>query len=204
MKLHPFPCAAIAVLALSIVSCKKASDPSQSGGSSAGAATSAVATGNPDDAAVLKVRWPVGGRFGHRMELTQTMQMPGMPGLPGNRPMTQETEMGQDYLIYTFKAWEQHEQRRCAALTFTGSISGNTGDPSSPIGAMMTVTGGKCSGKSWFDPARGQLIDSQIDQTIQLLMKLPGRPGAGAAPTQPVEASLKQIVSIKVVEESKK
>jgi hypothetical protein len=107
-------------------------------------------------------------------------------------------------LTYTFKAWEQHEQRRCAALTFTGSIVGNTGDPNSPVGAMMSVTGGECSGKSWFDPARGLLIDSQIDQTIQLRMKLPGRPGAGAAAAQPVEASLKQIVSIKIVQESKK
>src|SRR5512138_534311 len=99
MKLHLLQCAASAVLALSIIGCKKAAEPSQASGSSAGAAVSTVAAGNPDDAAMLKLRWPVGGRFGHRMELAQTMQMPGMPGLPGSKPMTQETEMGQDYLI---------------------------------------------------------------------------------------------------------
>jgi hypothetical protein len=48
------------------------------------------------------------------------------------------------------------------------------------------------------------IIDSLFDQTIQMRMKLPGRPGAGAAAAPPVETSLKQNVSIKLVEESRK
>jgi hypothetical protein len=129
MKLHLFPSAASAVLALVVVSCKKASEPSQSGGSSAGAAVSAVAAGNPDDAATLKLRWPVGERFGHRMELAQTMQIPSMPGLPGSKPMTQEMEMGQDYSINILR--ERPGDGREVELEFQAfdmsvSMGGNT------------------------------------------------------------------------------
>ena len=338
---------ACAAIALAVVSCKKASDAPQSDGSSAGAANSTAGAGHPDDAVALKLRWQVGGRFGHRMEVAQTTQVPAMPGLPGGKPTTQEVAMGQDYslnvlgerpgggrevelefqsvnmsvtmggnevlgfdtrgeatgdesnpavkpfrqmvgqkvtlqldasnnvervegmkefterifgnadagpnpmaamfnedyfkqmmsqgrelpaqpvkagatwpssfevnmgplgrvtlnLTYTFKGWEQREKRRCAALTFTGSIGANAGDPSSPFGAMMSVAGGQCSGKSWFDPARGMMIDRLSDQTIQIRMKLPAGPGAGAGTTPPVETSLQQNVSIKLVEESRK
>ncbi|HEU0010969.1 MAG TPA: DUF6263 family protein, partial [Verrucomicrobiae bacterium] len=347
MKLNLFPIVAGAALALAAVSCKKSSDAPQADGSAAGGANSPAAAGNPDDPAVLKLRWPVGGRFGHRMEVAQTTQIPAMPGIPGSRPATQEMNMGQEYslnvlrerpgggrevelefqsvnlsvsmggnevlgfdtrgeatgdesnpavkpfrqmvgqklkllfdasntvervegmkefqqkvfgnpdgssnpmasmfnedsikqlvsqgrdlpaqpvkpgatwpskfevtmgplgkvmldLTYTFKGWEQREQRRCAALTYTGSIGPNTGDPNSPFGAMMSVSGGQCSGKAWFDPARGMIIDNLFDQTIQMRMKLPGQPGVGAGAAPPVETSLKQNVSIKLVEESRK
>jgi hypothetical protein len=338
------PCAAIA---LAFAGCKNSSDTPQADTSAAGGANAPAAAGQPDDAATLKLRWPVGGRFGHRMEVAQTTQIPAMPGIPGSRPATQEMNMGQDYslkvlserqgggrevelefqsvnlsvsvggnevlgfdtrgeatgdesnpavrpfrqmvgqkltllfdasntvervegmkefqqkvfgnsdgssnpmaamfnedsvkqlvsqgrdlpaqpvkpgatwpskfevtmgplgkvtldLTYTFKGWEQREQRRCAALTFTGSIGANMGDPSNPVGAMMSVAGGQCSGKSWFDPARGMIIDSLFDQTIQMRMKLPVPPGGGGGAAPPVETSLKQNVSIKLVEESRK
>jgi hypothetical protein len=347
MKPNFIPIFASAVVALVVVSCKKASEAPQADGSSAGAASSTAEAGQPDDAVSLKLRWQVGGRFGHRMEVAQATQIPAMPGFTGSRPTTQEVSMGQDYslnvlrerpgggrevelefqsvnmsvsmggnevlgfdtrgeatgdegnpavkpfrqmvgqkllllldasnsvervegmkeftekifgsseggpnpmasmfneeyfkqmmsqgrdlpaqpvkpgatwpsrfdvtmgplgkvtldLNYTFKGWEQREKRRCAALTFTGSIGANTGDASSPVAAMMSVAGGQCSGKSWFDPARGMLIDNLIDQTIQMRMKVPGRPGAGGGATPPIETSLKQSVSIKLVEESRK
>ena len=347
MKHKLLPIVASAAITLSLLGCKKSSDAPQANGSSTGTANSTAAAGNPDDAVALKLRWPVGGRFGHRMELAQAMHVPAIPGVPGGRPTTQEMTMGQEFslnvlreragggcevelefqsvnmsvtrggneglafdtrdeatgdeanpdvkpfrqmigqkltllldssnnvervegmkaftekvfgdsegspnpmaamlnedhfkqmmsigrnlpaqpvkpgdtwpskpeismgplgkttldLTYTFKGWEQHEQRRCAALTFTGSLGGNTGDPNNPIGAMMSVAGGQCSGKSWFDPLRGMIIDNAIEQTIQMRMKIPGRPNAGPGAAPPVETTLKQNVSIKLVEESKK
>lgn len=347
MKPNLIPLVASAFIALVVVSCRKSSDAPPPGDPSAGGPNSTAAAGNPDDAVALKLRWAVGGRFGHRTEMAQTTQIPAMPGIPGSRPATQDLNMGQDYslnvlrerpgggrevelefqsvnlsvsmggneqfgfdtrgeatgdennpavkpfrqmvgqkllllfdasntvervegmkefqqkvfgnsdgssnpmaamfnedavkqlvsqgrdlpaqpvkpgatwpskfevtmgplgkvtldLIYTFKGWEQREQRRCAALTFTGSIGANAGDPNNPFGAMMSVSGGQCSGKSWYDPARGMIIDSLFDQTIQMRMKLPVPPGAGAGAAPPVETSLKQNVSIKLVEESRK
>ncbi len=338
---------ACAATAMAVVSCKKSSDAPPPGDPSAGAPNSTAAAGQPDDAVALKLRWLVGGRFGHRMEMAQIRQIPAIPGIPGSKPTTQEMNMGQDYslnvlrerqgggrevelefqsvnlsvamggnevlgfdtrgeatgdesnpavrpfrqmvgqkvtllldasntvervagmkefsekvfgnadagpnpmaamfnedtfkqmitqgrdlpaqpvkpgatwpskfeitmgplgkvkldLMYTFKGWEQREQRRCAALTFTGSIGANTGDPSNPVGAMMSVAGGQCSGRSWFDPARGMMLDSLIDQTIQMRMRLPVPPGVGGGAAPPVETRLKHSVSIKLVEESKK
>ena len=136
--------------------------------------------------------------------------MPAQPVKPGATwPSKPEISMGplgkaKLDLTYTFKGWEQHEQRRCATLTFTGSISDSTSAPGSPLGAMMSVAGGQFSGKSWFDPVRGMIIDTAIDQTIQMRMRIPGRPNAGPAAAAPVETTLKQNVSIKLVEESKK
>ena len=346
MKLNLVPFVAGAAIALAAVSCKKSSEATPSAGASAGAANSSGPAGNPDEAVLLKLRWEVGGRFGHRMEVVQTTQIPAMPGVPGSRPNTQGVNLGQDYslnvlrerpgggreielefqsvnlsvtmggnevlgidtrgeatgdesfpaarplrqmvgqkltllldasnnveriegmkeftekisgasagrtnpmaamfneeyfkqmmsqgrdlparpvkpgatwpsrieitmgplgrvrlnLMYTFKGWEQHENRRCAALTFTGSIGANAGDPNNPVGAMRSVSGGQCSGKSWFDPSRGMIIDNLIDQTIQMRTKAPAPPGADAEATAPVETSLTQTVYIKLVEESR-
>jgi len=355
MKLNPYLVVGSLAFALAVVGCKKSTDAPQtngSSGSSSGTAESAAATGDPDEAAALKLRWAVGGRFGHRMEVTQTMQLPAMPGMPGGgKPTTQEFIMGQDYslnvlrerpgggrevelefqsanvsvsmngnevlgfdtrgeatgdesypgvkplrqmvgkkltllldasnmvervegltefrdkvfgdaassqdpmaamfgedyfkqimsqgcdlpaqpvkpgatwpsrfdiimgplgkatldLTYTFKGWEQREKRRCAAMTYAGSISPKAGEqPSGPLAAMMSMTGGQCSGKSWFDPAIGMIIDNQVDQTIQVRIKLPVPPGPGrnaAPPAPPAETTMKQNVSIKLVEDSRK
>lgn len=350
MKSNLLSVVAGAAIALVVAGCKKSSDSTQSGGSSGGASSSAdasAAAGNPDDAASLKLRWEIGRKFDHRMEVAQATLIPAMPGFTGSKPTTQNVAMGQDYALnvlrerpgggrevelefqsvnmsvsmngnevlgfdtrgeatgdegnpavkpfrqmvgqklkllldssnnverveglqeftakvfgdtptgpnpmasmfneeyfkqmmsqgrdlptqpvkpgatwpskfeivmgplgkvmldlnYTFKAWEQHEKRRCAALTFTGSIGANSGDPSSPMAAMMSVTGGQCSGKLWFDTVRGMFLDSLIDQTIQMRMKVPVRPGAGAGAPPPVETTLKQTVSIKLVNDSKK
>ena len=345
MNLNSFPFAAGAAVALVVVSCNKSSDAPPSSGPSAGAANSPAPAGSPDEAVSLKLRWEVGRRFGHRMEVVQITQIPPMPGFPGGRPNAQGVNLGQDYSLnvlrerpgggreielefqsvnlsvtmggkevlgidtrgeatddenfpavrpfrqmvgqkltllldasnnveriegmkeftekisggagranpmaamfneeyfkqmmkqgrdlparlvkpgatwpsrieitmgplgkvrldqkYTFKGWEQHEQRRCAALTFTGSIGANTGDPNNAIGVAMSVSGGQSSGKLWFDPARGMIIDTQIDQTIQMRMKAPAPPDAGAQAAPPVETSLTQTVYVKLVEESR-
>jgi len=345
MKLNLLPLVAGTAIALVVASCKKATDASTSSDSS-NAANASAAAGRADDAATLQLRWQVGGRFEHRMEVAQTMQLPVMPGGPA-KPTTQDMNIGQDYAIkvlaerpgggrevemefqsvnmsvrmggnevfvfdtrgeatgdeenpsvrpfrqmigqkvkllldasnnvervegmkeftekvfgksegspnpmasmfnedyfkqlvsqarnfptqpvkpgatwpskfdvvmgplgkvpldltYTFKGWEQHEKHRCAALDFAGSIGASTGDPSSPMGAMLAASGGQCSGKAWFDPARGMIIDSLFEQTIQLRMKLPAPPGPGNRTTPPIETSLKQTVSVKLVEESRK
>src|SRR5262245_47653963 len=99
MKPNLFPSVAYVAVALAVVGCKKSSDTTQTDASSPGTAVSTAAKGDPNEAATLKLRWRVGGRFEHRMQVAQLMQIPAMPGFPGSRPTTQEVAMGQDYAL---------------------------------------------------------------------------------------------------------
>src|SRR5262249_21019439 len=62
----------------------------------------------------------------------------------------------------TMKGWEKHEQHQCAILDSRGTLKGTPGDATGPMG-KMTIDGSKFSGRSWFDPELGTMIDTVSD-----------------------------------------
>jgi hypothetical protein len=57
---------------------------------------------------------------------------------------------------YTFKNWEQYNNRNCAHIVGTGRIS--TKSVSTASGAMVEVEKGTITGDFWFDPAVGMIV----------------------------------------------
>ena len=86
-------------------------------------------------------------------------------------------------LTYTFKRWEERENRQCARLEFSGPI--HPGAPptnSVMMGIRMSLLDGTTSGQAWFDPALGLTIDSESDQKMNVLMNFPGTNAPGRGP----------------------
>ncbi len=72
---------------------------------------------------------------------------------------------------YTFKNWEQHNDHKCALLQFTGTLS--AADTGSAENAMA-IDGGKTSGKLWFDPALGMVVDSVAEEGMTVKVTAQG------------------------------
>lgn len=73
---------------------------------------------------------------------------------------------------YTFKGWEQHNNHKSALLEFTGTIS-SVSDPAA--GGGVTIDNGKTSGKVWFDPILGMVIDTDVKQGMVIKINTQGQ-----------------------------
>ncbi len=105
-----------------------------------------------------------------------------------------ETTLGQMGALledskYALKGWEEHDKRRCALLEFTGTIASKSGGPTGP--AAITIENGKTSGKAWFDPVVGMVIDSQMEQEMTMKFTANGKN---------FESKTKTKINVKVVE----
>lgn len=144
--------------------------------------------------------------------------MPPKPVKPGETwPVKTEIAMGPMGLVstelnYTFKGMEQHEKRNCALLEFAGTMTmrpaTNSAAPTS-----MSIENGTMSGKAWFDPDLGAMIDMSIEQnmTSKVTYTIPAQrfgtnrlAATSAAPQQPMQQTAstqtKQNISIKLVD----
>ena len=129
--------------------------------------------------------------------VTLAVGLPDKPVKVGETwPVQRDTPMGQMGTLlldmnYTFKGWEEHEKRRCALLEFTGSVTNKAG--AAPTAMSMTVENGKTSGKLWFDPVAGMVIDSFSEQEMTMKIVSGG---------QNIESKTKSKIGVKVVEGS--
>lgn len=73
---------------------------------------------------------------------------------------------------YTFKGWERHNDHKSVLLEFTGVLT--TGSDSG-AGGGMTIENGKTSGKMWFDPALGMVIDTTAKQGMIIKVNAQGQ-----------------------------
>jgi hypothetical protein len=67
---------------------------------------------------------------------------------------------------YTFKNWEQIDQRKCAHVVASGDISTKT--VSTTSGAEIEIKKGNISGEFWYDPALGMIVDANNDMNMTL------------------------------------
>jgi Family of unknown function (DUF6263) len=135
------------------------------------------------------------GDFGHTL--------PGRAVRPGEHwPSKTEISAGPMgrmtlNLEHSFKGWEQRAGRRAAQIDFVGSISSQAQSGTGPGGLSIFIDDGKISGKSWFDPERGQMIESSIDQEMTVRMGIPARPGAPSGPVS-ITNRMNQKISLKL------
>lgn len=66
---------------------------------------------------------------------------------------------------YTFKKWEQRDDRRCALIKADGVI---TPAPGPGGGSPVKVQKGTISGDIWFDPELGMVVGQNLDQNMTL------------------------------------
>jgi hypothetical protein len=148
---------------------------------------------------------------------------PSKPVKPGDSwPVKTQIAMGPLGFVvadlnYTFKGLEQHEKRNCAAIDFTGTLTSKPPtNGAAPAATTMNLEKGTMSGKTWFDPDLGMVVDLAMDQ--DLMMKVTytvgSRPRAQMsgyrtnapqpAPQPPVQQTAnshtKQKVNIKLVD----
>ena len=115
--------------------------------------------------------------------VTLDIDLPTKPVKVGESwPVQRDSLMGQLGTLQisttnTFKGWEEHAKRRCAVIEFTGSVAGKPGAPAAPAASLvsMTVESGRISGKSWFDPVSGMIVDSYSDQELTMKITTAGR-----------------------------
>jgi hypothetical protein len=125
----------------------------------------------------------------------------GLPDKPvkiGERwPVKQEISLGPMgkltiTLQFTFKGWEDRDQRRCAVLEHIGTIAGAPGAE----GAQMTmhITGGDTKGRTLFDPELGMTIESTAQQKMSMKVSAMG---------QDMNIQMQQMITNRLVEVTK-
>jgi hypothetical protein len=125
----------------------------------------------------------------------------GLPDKPvkiGERwPLKQEFSLGQMgkltvTLQFTFKGWENRDQRRCAVLEHIGTITGAPGSGGGPL--TMSITGGDTKGRTLFDPELGMTIESTAQQKISMKASAMG---------QDMTIQMQQMITNRLVEVTK-
>lgn len=131
--------------------------------------------------------------------VTLDIDLPTKPVKVGESwPVQRDSLMGQLGTLRisttnTFKGWEEHAKRRCAVIEFTGSVAGKPGAPAAPSATLvsMTVESGRISGKSWFDPVSGMIVDSYSDQEMTMKITTAGRT---------MDSKSRNKIAVKVIE----
>lgn len=94
-------------------------------------------------------------------------------------------------MTYTFKGWQEHDGHKCALLDFTGTITSHPG-ASSTNAPQITMDNGKISGKTWFDPDQGMVLETTSEQGLTLKTSAGGK-GLNSQMRQNVSTRLLKI-----------
>lgn len=110
-------------------------------------------------------------------------------------------------LTYTLKGWEQRQNRKCAAIDFSGSMISTPATNAAQTAMSMKMESGRISGRTWFDPELGNTVETALDQDLVMHITVPvPRPRATNASaaqlpaTQTITNNTKQKVVIKLVD----
>ena len=104
----------------------------------------------------------------------------------------------------TLERMEEHDGRSCAVLQSVGGFKGSGGEqPTGPAGmSNVSIEQGKLTGKSWFDPELGAVVESVSDQFMHLTGQMPGAAGPGAQAPK-FTSDIAQQIQFKLVESGK-
>jgi len=73
----------------------------------------------------------------------------------------------------TFKNWEQHGDRKCMRIKFTGNISPQTAPNTASL--PVNIEKGRVSGEDWFDPELGMDVEITFDVDMNLKINQRGQ-----------------------------
>lgn len=132
--------------------------------------------------------------------------MPGHSIKPGDSwPVSYSIKLPQIGTVsikgnYTFTGMNPHDGIPCAEITMDASMeiaAAPEGAEKDPTAGMMqamgvTLTHGKITGTTWFDPALGMSIDVRMKQEMEMSMKNPTKPD------ETIKIPTKQDISIKL------
>ena len=74
-------------------------------------------------------------------------------------------------LTNTFAGWQQHENKKCARINITGTLTSvSSRNLTNFVAATpaMKIQNGKVTGKSWFDPQLGIAVETVLDQNFEI------------------------------------
>ena len=139
--------------------------------------------------------------------MSRNRSLPRKPVQPGDMwPVHVEFLMGTLGTMivdehFTFQCWETHGSRNCARLEFEGTIANKPDTNSIPTRMSVSITSGKSSGVSWFDPELGMIIDTTVNHDMKLDIAVPVDPGGNPAATARmvnITSQMNQITNIKL------
>ena len=103
-------------------------------------------------------------------------------------------------VTYTFRGWQSHDQRKCALVEFSGTVKPRP-VPGNSKNISSTFENGTITGKSWFDPELGMVVESASDQTASSKGTIRWRRAVNTnAPPQSYTSTLHQHTSIKLLD----
>jgi hypothetical protein len=146
---------------------------------------------------------PLKSMFGEgyfKQMMSQNRSLPTNAVQPGDTwPVHMEFPMGiMGTMVidhnFTFQSWEKHGQRQCARLDFQGTVKNKPDLDSKPTGMSISGLDGTTSGTSWFDPELGTIIDTIINQDMNMVMNMRA---AGSA--QSITNQMHQVITIKLI-----
>jgi hypothetical protein len=99
-----------------------------------------------------------------------------------------------------FRSWEMRADRLCARLEFLGTEKTNSQAESEATRAIHPVTEGTFSGVTWFDPALGRGIETNVNHDFKVTSNKAAMPAPYARPSvQPVTDHHHQIITDKLI-----
>jgi len=180
------------LIAVIAAGCKKSGDtpskaPDASSSSSTASVSSAPITGQANDAALLKIQWPVGVRLLQHMELGQSMNLPTGNGA---KQIQQEVTFGQDFSLTCLREREGggHEvELEFIAANMSVMMGGNealafdtrgeaTGDESNPAVKPFRLMVGKKI-KYLLDATNGVERVEGVKEFVEQVLGGPGSSG---------------------------
>jgi len=136
-------------------------------------------------------------------QMISGQHLPPHPVQPGDSwPVDVDVSLGQlgtmstDY-TFNFASWEKHGVRNCARLEFQGALKSKSDAGALPSGMTMSVKNGDSSGVSWFDPELGLVVETVMNQNIDMIMTIPMRV-QGKTTTQTLTTAMKQAITVKL------
>jgi len=101
---------------------------------------------------------------------------------------------------YRFCGWEEKENKKLAVLELKGKLSGKKDQSSNLPHAQISFKGGNSKGRILFDPELGMEVESQIDQEMEMNMKMVMPTSLLTSTSRTIKTHITNITSIKLVE----
>ncbi|MFO1497543.1 MAG: DUF6263 family protein [Verrucomicrobiota bacterium] len=98
-----------------------------------------------------------------------------------------------------FQRWDERDQSRFAVLNMTGSLQSAPAPGADASEGSVSLARGTVSSDSWFDPVLGALVESVVDQSMQLTGKTAASP-SGDKPAADFTSDIEQKVTVKLAE----
>jgi hypothetical protein len=103
-------------------------------------------------------------------------------------------------VTYTFRGWQIRNQRKCALFEFKGTVKSGRGAAGASKSVTSNIEKGEITGKTWFDPELGMMVESVSDQSVTTKGSIKFRKAPTNAPPQEFTSESRQHSSVKLIE----